>query len=451
MSVAQRRQLALIVLAGFAVSSSWSPAPAAAAGSSIPIVVIKQGSAPSSNPAYELDDIPTSPNVNATYQDITGSGGASSTVTVDNGYSLGELMPLIAPGEPYDFIELGTSDGSPPIFLDSDQVTSTSATPPVVWEDAQGLLHFLAPAANGQPGRTFDLGEPYDQLLIYLHSGTLFDVTISVPKQATVGRSMRFTCTDVSGLGCPATTPSGVRLTYAWDLGDDEVKGSDASVDHTYSVPGTYSVSLEVDGNDGKGDYTTDGSIGDSQAFSITVGKAPEGPDRSGGGTSKKKTAPDSGAAVKGSHATSSPHDTGTEDGEPGTQDAVGGGEDHVPRYHDRVDSAPVPNAATRLPTPVHKPPRRSTSTTGHGALLRGIAIDAPLATAATRAAQAPSGPAGVTDPARRGQLIPPGVGWGEGIWLAVAALATLAVGATLQWATPRMVARWVSVAGQSG
>lgn len=428
----------------FVVCSSWLPAPAAGAATSPtdPISVVPPGDSCSiCATSYDLDELPGSPapDVNATYGDILDGQGAPTSVTVTDGYALGEVMQAFTAAQTsYNFVQVA-STGS--VLLSKEEATSTTGLPPVVWGDSQGRLHFLAPATDGAPGQTFVVPEN-DYLLIFLHTvGSIFDVSISVPKHATVGRPVHLTCTGVTGQGlaggCPATTQSGLQLNYAWSPGDDQGGGRDPSISHTYFSPGTYDVSLQVYGNDGEDGYATDGSLGISQVFPITVGKAPKGPNRNGGGKSKKKTAPASGAAVKGSQTTSPTHGTGTAGAgttPPGTTTAA--------------TTPPAPDTTTGHPERLRE--RHHTSRPAppaNGPVLTGIAIDGALA---TTAAQVPAGRAGVTDPARTGRLRL-GWGWGEWVWLAAAALATLAAGATSEWAVPLRIARSVRRGGQSG
>ncbi len=70
------------------------------------------------------------------------------------------------------------------------------------------------------------------------------------PATARVGESVRFTSAGSSD-------PDGSLASYAWDLGDG-TKSSAASVSHTYSRAGSYTVSLTVTDNKGARDSDSD-------------------------------------------------------------------------------------------------------------------------------------------------------------------------------------------------
>lgn len=353
-------------------------------------------------------------------------------MTVQGGYSLGEIMRTLLPvdvsnsaDDTYSFVQIVTTDGTPPIIIPAAEVTkSASASPPVIWDDSQGL-NFLEPEEDGTPGRITVIGE-FDSLYICLHNqGAILSVAApTAAHKVAVDQSVHFTSAGVTN------PPAGVGLTYNWEFGDGS-GGTGLTASHTYSLPGTYDAYLEVYGNDGQGDLPFDGSLGVSETVTVRVGPPPPPTKthRSGSGRNKQETAPVAGPSVKGSI---SPVGTGR----PGAARPPQAASTQL-----ATRTAPVTVTRPDL-SPIHRRIARSALP-----LLSGIVIGSTSASPIAPNRQSKTR-VGVTDPARTGRLRP-GEGWGG--WVILAALATLAIGAISEWTTPRRVARFGGHEGQLG
>jgi hypothetical protein len=366
--------------------------------------------------------------MNQSYSNISTDGGPPETVTVTNGYSIPQLLSDLAPTASFGFAEIQDGSG-PSILLTNAQATNATAFaagPPVIWQDSTSAFHVLVPstgAGTANEGQTFTA--QFTTLEIILHSGSVLSVSITPSTQAvTAGTPVQFT----SAVDPPDPTDS-----YTWSFGDGS-GASTASVSHTYVAGGTYNVYLRVAGSDG--------SLGFSPMIPITVGKAPPGPNRNGGGKTKKKTAPNSGASVKGStgkkkKATSTNKSTGAKNSGAATSSAS----------KTTAATTSTTSATPKTSATAAKPPSRHHAGVKRvplpaGPLLSGIAVAAARARPASPSPAASKRP-GATDPARTGHLTPPSHGPGEGFWVVLAALATLISGGLLEYkGRPRILQR---------
>ncbi len=90
---------------------------------------------------------------------------------------------------------------------------------------------------------------------------TSVNVQVEKPHKAPIAS---FTFTPATGVvplhvafdGSASSDPDGTIVGYSWDFGDGQ-QGSGAKVSHTYSTPGTYTVTLNVTDNDGDMNSTT--------------------------------------------------------------------------------------------------------------------------------------------------------------------------------------------------
>jgi len=348
---------------------------------------------------------------NQSYQVISSPGGTAQTVTVSSGYSLGEILNLaeIAPSS-FNYAEI-TAGAAESTLLTAAQATSpaTSADPPVFYEDG----------ANQDFADSSPTGYISGSGLVYvnLYPGPQLKVSIKAsPSHVTAGKDVKLTAT-VSG-----QTP-GASMRYQWDNGTGLTYGGGSPLSHPFAIPGTYYAYATVSGSDG--------SVGISPEISFEIGKAPKGPNRNGGGASKKKKAPTSGPGTRGS---------------PNGKSATGKGKSTTGNGKTSSGTSTTTTAsATTTPPPTATTPAKQTPShhvsvkrapRPAGPLLSGIALGsiqpAPAASAPSAAR------AGAVDPARTGHVVARhGLGIGQGFWIALGTLSTLLTGALLEWSGP--------------
>jgi hypothetical protein len=343
----------------------------------------------------------------STYSDTAPAGGTPGTVTVGSGFSFPTILTAFGiPSSSFTVAEIVGPDGHS-VLLTNAQAESETAFPDgpaVVWQDSAGVYFLLPSSGSG----TTDDGETFagqsDELDINLYSGALLSVSITSSTQTVkAGKPVHFSATATGAL-------PGETLSYKWYF-DDGNGGSQASINHSYLVAGTYDVYLRVTGSKD--------SIGYSSMIPITVGKAPKGPDRNGGGETKKKKAPASGAGSKGAGDKKSAAKKAT------TKTTTTAAATTTTATTTSATTTPTTPAASHH-SPASRAPRPA------GPLLSGIALSAAQITAAQATPTASARP-GVPNPARTGHLTPHGRGIGEGFWVALGTLGTLLSGALLE------------------
>lgn len=214
----------------------------------------------------------------------SGTGEATQTVT---GFSPAALLEA-AGVDPYSFsyLELQRPAGGS-VLLSRDQALDQGAFaegPPVVYATAAGT-GFLRPSTGAGDLNAADSFESPQGLALVLRRGEPLRVRAQASTVRTrPGRPVVFTAiVDRAG--------AGEQLTYSWYF-DDGHSAEGAGVRHRFARRGSYDVVVGV---------TTPGDdSGASAVVTVQVGPAPAGPDRKGGGTDERTSAPDHGAATGG-------------------------------------------------------------------------------------------------------------------------------------------------------
>lgn len=388
-------------------------------GPSDPYQDVSLGQAGDSCPVGEPCAVPdlTTP----TSYEIT-TGGTESSVTVDDGYSLKSLLADSGIAQGANVIEVESVAGS--ILLNASQLTDDDP-PPLVWDDSRGVYF-----ADGNPADYLSDDSQSPWIDVSLYPGNRLQVAAQITSaRVKAGQKVDLTA-SASG------EEAGEQLTYTWRAlpGAGELGTGDV-FDRAFPS-GSYEVYAEATGSDG--------SIGYSPTITFTVGSAPKGPSRKGGGTSKRKAAPTSGPGVKGSQTSTQVR--GTTSANPAAS-AVGATTNagHLARTAPAATAPTTP--ASRGSGSRRSPSRRSI---GHGVrrsrapglLLSGTVLADPPRVA--NAAVGASHPvrAGAAAPARTGHLRRGGGGLGEDVWLALAALAAALAGGLLQDRGGRLLLR---------
>jgi PKD domain len=358
---------------------------------------------------------------NQSYQAIATPGAAAQNVTVSSGYSLGEILNLagISPSS-FNYAELtmGAADST---LLSAAEASSapTSTDPPVFYQDGSGLAFADQVPSGYLSGSSL--------VYINLDPGPELSVGIKVsPKAVKAGKDVEFTAT-LNGQA------PGASFKYQWDNGTGLTYGGGSPLNHPFAIPGTYYVYATVTGSDG--------SVGISPEVSFKVGKAPKGPNRNGGGTTKKKKAPTSGPGTKGSANGKSTTSKGKTTASNGSTTATNTTTTAASTTTTPATTTTTAKSAVKPRATHHvaakKPPRRS------GPLLSGTAVTS-VRRQPPSAPKPAVAPAGAADPARTGHLVAHhGVRVSEGFWIALGTFAAVLGGAWLEWSgRPRLQLR---------
>lgn len=351
-------------------------------------------------PPIDLDGLASADIVNRSYSVSSMPGGPPNAVTV-TGYSLSALIATakISVGS-FNVAEIGNPAGYPVLLSRAEATDTAVANPPVFWGSGDATYF-----ADSDPADYVDA--PVNGLQVTLLAGALLSVTISSSaRHATTGRQVHLMAHVGGAL-------PGESLSYAWQF-DDASGGSGASIDHAYSVAGTYDVYVQVTGSKE--------SIG-SAVIPVEIGKAPRGPNRNGGGVEQSHDAPTHGAGERGLGRTKSSGRTGKEANPPEKARVVA------------TITASAASSLVRAPDVKPVVPRRVRVKRARrvGPLLSGTA----LASIRQAPNSSPVAPAGVVRAARRGHLVAAHHPLAEGVWIILGALAIVLLGALLEWAAP--------------
>lgn len=188
-----------------------------------------------------------------TYQWSTGS-----TDTIITGLSAGSITWTVVDAEGCT-ISGGYTHVDPPLL------TAVVGSDTTICPGGYAVLN--AQADGGTPGYTYTWSP--EGPLVWPTSTATYSVMIADARGCTVGPlsmtvqvgsgTIAFASTDPEGCvpHCVTfTTDTTAGASYAWTFGDGST-GTDAVVEHCYTDPGTYSVSLTVDQADGCGGSTT--------------------------------------------------------------------------------------------------------------------------------------------------------------------------------------------------
>jgi hypothetical protein len=213
--------------------------------------------------------------------------GGTQAVPI-TGYSLDRVLRA-ADVDPYQFGSLTIAGTSGTAQLTRDEAIGDVTFPegPPVFYVENGDARFLRPARGTEPAQLASGGPMAVQI------AALDELSVSAtasPRRVKAGEKVRFTAT-VTG------APAGENPVIEWNF-DDGRGDTGSPVTHRFRRPGTYHVTV--------GATTTGDRVGADDFVTVRVGRAPNGPDRPGGGTNPDENAPDSGAGT-GSGGTAAP------------------------------------------------------------------------------------------------------------------------------------------------
>jgi len=208
-----------------------------------------------------------------------GTGESRETVT---GFSLQALIEA-AKADPlrFTYLEVQRPSGGA-VLLDNQAARSNSGDgPPAIYASANGTA-FLRPSAGAEDLNADDFFSAPQGIRIVLHDEPLLQVEAKASTlQTKPGKPVEFSAV-VKRAG------AGEELSYSWTFeGGGRASGPEAT--HEFAERGSYKVVLGV---------TSAGNpTGSSDFLTIQVGAPSGGPDRQGGGRSKRKDAPEHGLA----------------------------------------------------------------------------------------------------------------------------------------------------------
>ena len=257
--------------------------------------------------------------------------GATAPVPI-TGYSLDRVLDA-ADVDPFQFASLAIQATSGTVVLTRDEATGTTTFPegPPVFYVENGDGRFLRPARADGEVAELAVGGPMTVEIAAL--GELSVSAKASPRRAKVGQPVRFRAT-VTGAA------RGERVEVSWFFDDGRRKTGD-EVTHRFRRPGTYQVTV--------GATRSEDDPGADAIVTVRVGKAPAGPDRTGGGTSPDENAPDSGAGTGGTPSTGSTGGTGVTPVTPVTPTAP----PPPSSTYEPVDEPPQPPASGGSQNPV--------------------------------------------------------------------------------------------------
>lgn len=342
-----------------------------------------------------------------TYNVVTTPDGPTTSITV-TGWTLHTVFQALGDLTPaFGFAAVEGSGSGYTSLVPYSEIANPSAThPPVVWKEGTNGVYF----ADSNPD-DYIFSPPQDDGIInvYEHSGSILTVKASAATDTTkVNEPVDF------NLDVPVTgQASGETLTYRWTF-DDGSTSSQSSTAHKYLVAGTYDAYLQV--------TSSDDSLGESSLIQITVGKAPEGSNRTGGGTSKHKKSPTHGAGIKGSGAKPKRAKTSTTSSTTTASSTTG-------------------TTTTGTTTTSKSAAARRTSNqpmlSSRGPLVSGLPLGTSfISPTPITSAKRP----GTTNPARTGHLAPPSHEPARGLLIVLVTLATAIGGALLEWNGTRWI-----------
>ncbi len=220
--------------------------------------------------------------------------GATAPVPI-TGYSLDRVLDA-ADVDPFQFGSLAIQATSGTVVLTRDEATGRTTFPegPPVFYVENGDGRFLRPARAD--GEVAELASGGPMTVEIAAPGELSVSAKASPRRAKVGQPVRFTAT-VTGAA------PGERVEVSWFFDDGRRKTGDEEVTHRFRRPGTYQVTVAA--------TRSEDDPGADAIVTVRVGKAPAGPDQTGGGTSPDENAPDSGAGTGGTGSTGSTGGTG--------------------------------------------------------------------------------------------------------------------------------------------
>jgi hypothetical protein len=268
------------LLAALVAASALLAAPGSAGADAAQVTVVSPGGA---QQTLALDALAGQEDVVGGIYALRGPEGESSqTVT---GFSPAVVLEA-AGADPFGFsyLEVQRPAGGA-VLLSRHQALDPGAFadgPPALYATAAGT-GFLRPSAGPGDLNAADSFEAPQGVTLVLRKGSPLKVRARASAVRTrPGREVSFSAI-VEQAG------AGEELTYSWYF-DDGHSATGAEARHSFAERGSYDVVVGV---------TTPGdSTGASAVVTVQVGAPLAGPDRKGGGTSRRADAPDHGAAT---------------------------------------------------------------------------------------------------------------------------------------------------------
>ena len=396
--------------------SLGSPWAAAARADSPQATVVSPGGA---SQTLSLAALGSGDVVDRSYAVRSDAGEESRTVS---GFSLAALLEA-AGADPYAFsyLEVQRPSGGAVLLSRAQALSGGGDGPPVVYATAAGTA-FLRPSAGAEDANAADCFEAPQGVTIVLRKGAALRLRAEAsPRTAQPGEAVEFKAVvERSG--------AGEDLTYSWYF-DDGHSASGPEASHGFAKPGSYDVVV--------GARASGEEAGASAVVTIQVGEPAGGPDRKGGGTSRKANAPDHGAASGGGDVAG------------GSTGAAANEAPNVPATPsaETVPSAPKPDPAAASPTPAaveperQKPKREAVERRpAAGERVSGELLAGAAASERKPPAQAAAARRGVLQPGPGGGLSVPAAAWGGLVTLGLLAAGALleARGIASLWPTGR-------------
>jgi hypothetical protein len=389
--------------------SLGSPWAAAARADSPQVTVVSPGG---SAQTLSLDALGAGDVAERPYAVRSAAGEETRTVS---GFSLAALLAAGADPYAFSYLEVQRPSGGAVLLSRAQALGSAGDGPPVVYATATGTA-FLRPSAGAEDANAADCFEAPQGLTIVLRKGASLQLRAEAsPRRTAPGKPVSFRAVvERSG--------AGEELTYSWYF-DDGHSATGPEASHSFAKPGSYDVVV--------GARASGEDAGSSAVVTVQVGAPADGPDRRGGGESRKQDAPDHGAA-SGVGGAAGGSTGGSANSDDAASAAAGAGTTSPPGASPAAavpptKSTPDPTVATKRAAPKrdHEAVRRHPPGEPVSGELLATAAAAPQST--SERAKAAAARRGNPQPAGGGLSVP------AAAWGALAALGLLGAGALVE------------------